>query len=482
MKGLFNFTTFLRYLCLTILSLIPYNIQAQQSNTLFFMHSLPEANYINPAVQIECKLFIGLPVISSFHANMASNGFSIRQVLYNDPRGGYDIDLSFNPEKLAKQNYFLTEVHATLLALGLRRDKYYYSFTVTEKNNLAALYTHDMGAFYDRGNAQFEGQWMDLKATGVSFNHVREYAFGISKAYSSKLKMGFKAKLLFGKLNLATGNSHLDMLTEEGSNHILFDIDGGFNSSMPQSMHIEDTVGYRFYERYDASVASYLMNRRNPGIAFDFGFVYPYDDRLTFSGSLLDLGVIFYRSNLTNYSLQGNYLYQGDYGSYPESSTLFWALFDELNDNMTEELSNNSYVYFLDPRLYLGAAYKINNRYNINFLLYNRFFPNHIQTGTTISILTRPFKELETSISWSYMNKSIMNLGLGVRYGKSPVQIYVVSDNIFGIFLPTTLKNVNLRFGINLIFGCSEEFDIDQCGCTWLREAEEGRLRKGKFK
>jgi hypothetical protein len=482
MKGFFNFTAFLRYLCLTILSYILCNIQAQQSNTLFFMHSLPEANYINPAVQIECKYFLGLPVISSFHGNLASNVFSVREVLFNDPRGGYDVDLTYNTGKLDKQNYFLTEVHATLLALGLRLEKTYYTFTITEKNNLSILYTHDLGYFYRRGNAEFEGQWMDLKATGAFFNHVREYAFGISKAYASKLKLGGKAKLLFGKLNLATGNSHLSMYTEEGSNHLLFDIDGGFNSSMPQSMHIEDTVGYRFYERYDASVASYLMNRQNPGIAFDFGFTYPYNDRLTLSGSLLDLGIIYYRSNLTNYSLQGNYLYQGDYGEHPSSTTLFWELFDELNENMTEELSYNSYFYFLDPRLYLGATYKINNKYDLNFLLYNRFFPNHIQTGATLSILTRPLKDLETSVSWSYMNKSIMNLGLGIGYGKSPLQIYLVSDNIFGIFLPTTLKNVNLRVGLNLNFGCRSEFNIDQCGCAWLRDAEERGLRKDKLK
>jgi hypothetical protein len=413
---------------------------------------------------------------------MASTGFNIRQVLYNDPRGGYDVELNFVPKDLAKQNYFLTEVHAVLLAVGLRHNDYYYSFTIMEKNNLAVLYTRDLGTFYQRGNAQFEGQWMDLKATGIFFNHLREYAFGISKVYSSKLVLGMKAKLLFGKLNIETGNTRINMFTQESTNDLLFNINGGFNSSMPQSMHVDNLGRYRFYNRYDASVASYLMNPNNPGIAFDFGFIYDYNDRLTLSGSLLDLGIIYYRSNLTNYTLQGNYLYQGEFGSHPADDNLRWEVFDELNNNLTEELTYDSYIHFLDPRLYLGASYKINYRYKVNFLLYNRFFPNNIQTGATVSLLTRPLKTLETSISWSYMNKSISNLGIGIGYGKNPFQIYFVSDNIFGIFLPTTVKNVNLRIGMNLNLGCREELNIDQCGCTWLKEAEDRRLRKEKFK
>jgi hypothetical protein len=54
----------IRNLSWLILSLIFTELQAQQSNTLFFMHSLPESNFINPAVQNSCKLFIGLPALS----------------------------------------------------------------------------------------------------------------------------------------------------------------------------------------------------------------------------------------------------------------------------------------------------------------------------------------------------------------------------------------------------------------------------------
>jgi hypothetical protein len=51
------------------------------------------------------------------------------------------------------------------------------------------------------------------------------------------------------------------------------------------------------------------------------------------------------------------------------------------------------------------------------------------------------------------------------------------SDNIPGFILPMNTKNVNLRFGLNLIFGCGKELDLDQYGCAWLRDSERRRLR-----
>jgi len=49
-------------------------------------------------------------------------------------------------------------------------------------------------------------------------------------------------------------------------------------------------------------------------------------------------------------------------------------------------------------------------------------------------------------------------------------------------FLACDFENINARVGLNMNFGCRGEFDIDQCGCTWLRDSEEHGLRKDKLK
>jgi hypothetical protein len=467
---------------LLILAALAQVLQAQQSNTLFFMHSLPESNFINPAVQIECKWFVGLPVISSVHLHASNSGFTAAQLLKKNDAGGYRVDADNVLNKLANRNLLTTELHTTILALGLHRDDYYYTFTIMEKDNLAIMYSRDAIGFALKGNTQFEGQWINFRGTGILYNHVREYAFGISKVKNSKLTLGARARLLFGKLNLTTGRTQISMYTQENTFDLLFDVNARFNSSLPYSMGVGGQNIYRFNHMYDAGFSTYFFNRRNPGVAVDLGFIYKYSDRLTYSGSLLDLGMILYRSNLTNYSVRGNYLYRGPIADSILTEHYLWDVFDGLNANTRVHLGYDPYVFVLDPRLYLGATYRFNNRYYGNLLLYNRFLPVKIQTSVTASVTTKLLKNLEASVSWSYMNRSVANLGIGFGYGKTPVQIYLVSDNVLGFILPMSTKNVNLRFGLNLNFGCRGELDINQCGCAWLRDAAKHSSRNEEFR
>jgi hypothetical protein len=470
----------IRNLSWLILSLITAQLQAQQSNTLFFMHSLPESNFINPAVQNSCRLFIGLPALSSIHMHVSNSGFTANQLLNKAP-GGYTLDADRVLTRLAAKNIATSELHTTVLAVGLRKDEYYYTFTIQEKDNMASLYSRDLVAFALKGNTQFEGQWIDLKGTGVYYNHVREFAVGVSKVKNNALTLGIKAKLLFGKLNVTTGSGDIRMYTQENTLDLAFETNAGFNSSLPYSMGVGGNGIYRFDHRYRNSFNSFAFNRKNPGLAFDLGFIYQYSSKLTFSGSLLDLGLTWYRSNLTNYSLKGDYLYQGPGADSMIADRFLWDVWDALNANTDVKLGYHSYVYFLDPRLYLGATYKLNDNYDVNLLLYNRFLPVKIQTSVTASLVSRPLKNMEASLSWSWMNRSIQNVGIGIGYGRSPVQVYLVSDNILGFFWPMSAKNVNIRFGVNLHFGCREQFDIDQCGCGWLRDAEKRNVRNEKL-
>jgi hypothetical protein len=80
------------------------------------------------------------------------------------------------------------------------------------------------------------------------------------------------------------------------------------------------------------------------------------------------------------------------------------------------------------------------------------------------------------------MNRSITNVGIGIGYGRSPVQVYLVSDNILGFIWPMSAKNVNLRLGMNINIGCRDRFDVNQCGCGWLRDAEERTARHEKIR
>jgi hypothetical protein len=456
------------------------DLMAQQNNTLFFMHAIPQSNFLNPAIQQDCRLFIGLPVISSVHMNVANSGFTLNQMLEEGENGNYSIDADFVSGKLANRNFFSAELHVTILAIGLRHKQYYYTFSINEKDNTSVYYPRDLVSFALEGNTPFEGQHLAFEGTGLYFNHYREFALGVSKRIDAERTVGLKAKLLFGKLNLETEKMNVGLFTQENTFDLLFNVDSRVNASVPYTMELEDGY-YDFVSRYDGNINQHIFNRKNPGIALDAGFIYQYSEQITFSGSLLDLGFINYRSNVTNYSLAGDYLYTGPIGDTIISESYFRDLFNSLNDHMDEELTYSSYMHFLDPKLLLGASLKVNSKMNLNALLYNRFNKMKYQNGFMLSVVSRPFKSLETSLSWAYMNRSALNVGFGFAYGRSPLQFYMVSDNLLAPLFPMSTKNANIRFGLNINLGCRKREKIDECGCYWLQKAEDRKERKEKW-
>src|SRR5208282_5712086 len=86
-------------------------LEGQQDATLFFMHSTPQANFVNPAVRNDCKWMLGLPVLSSFHVEYGNSGFSVMQLIHNLPDSTIQ-SLNLNPI-----NYITTELYINLFFL-----------------------------------------------------------------------------------------------------------------------------------------------------------------------------------------------------------------------------------------------------------------------------------------------------------------------------------------------------------------------------
>ena len=466
--------------------LITFQIYGQQSNTLYFMHSIPQSNLVNPAVQNECRLFIGLPAISSFHINIANNGFTFNQLIDNQSPGEYTIDAATLLDKLGNRNYFSTELYACIFAFGIKlKNRYYFTLNIRERDDLNVLYTKDLFSLAYKGNTQYEGQFVSLKGNGLQFNHFREFSIGISKAANEYTTYGIRAKLLFGKLNFSTTRNNVSLLTEENTFNLLFNGDVKFDASLPASLDYVDGNTLRANRNYyNNSLNDLIFNRKNYGFAIDIGIINKYSQNVILTGSILDLGFISYRSNLTNYSLEGAYAYTGPLNDTIQS--YFLNIFDQLNDTLQISLNRRQYISFLYPRIYAGLSYVYNKNFTFNILLFSHIIKEKVQSGLTLSANWRPSKQFGASLSWSAIHRSINNIGAGFFIGRNPVQFYLVSDNVVGMIWPQSTKNLNLRFGLNIILGCENKptgnkSNMNDCGCYWLRKAEERKERKKKF-
>lgn len=464
------------------------NTSAQQSHSLFLMHYLPESNLMNPAVPISCKWYVGIPVLSSVHFNYGNSGFSYNNAFKKTDDGSYQADVDGLVNGLRRRNYVGTEFHAQLLAVGHRRGDYSFMFTITEKDNLPLTYPKEIIQLAWDGNTQFEGEEVGLKGTGVYYHHYREYALSVSKRNRDGIYFGARAKLLFGKLNIATRSTDINLHTQENTFNLNFNGDLKVHSSLP--IIVETTNGRVSDVRYNEStdIIGLLFNRKNPGFALDAGIIYPYSEKLELSAAVIDLGFIRWRSNLNTFLGSGDFSYEGPLNDtlVPPGSGYADQLLDAFLDSMNLVVESQKYTTILPPRFILGANYTVNEKLKTGLQAEAIVHRSKIMPSLTLSANYNLYRHTYLMASYTVMYNTLRNLGLGIVVGRNPVQFYVISDNAAAFFWPLSARNVNLRFGLNINLGCtikvkdSPSHGAIQGNCYWLEKSIQKNYQKQK--
>lgn len=431
-------------------------VVAQQDHTLFFMHTLPASNSVNPAIPILCNFYIGIPGMASTHFNYNNNSLKIND-FFSDQRVNDSLRFDFgNAVSSIKRRAFVSEeMHLTLFTAGYRWSDFYLNFSITEKQNTAIMLPGDFARLAWDGNTQFSGEKLSLKGFRLNFNHYREYALGGSKQIDEDLRIGLKAKLLFGKSNIYTANAKGSLYTDNST----FALDGQSKATIKTSIPIQyvvDSAGYIVSADYqDPSLANYFLNRDNLGVAFDLGFIYKKDEKIEISGSLLNLGLIRWKSDANTLKSSGSIHYEG---------TTSDNVFSEAGDieNVMDSVmhifgfspTEGAYFSTLTPELYVGATYQVTNKLRAGALLYTPIYRNRIYPSVTFSANSLFFKYFTGSFSYTIQNNQFGNLGLGFGLKFGPLSAHLISDNVPGFFALDQTKNINFRLGVGLLFGC----------------------------
>jgi hypothetical protein len=471
----------MRWQLLILCIFFPVILTGQQNQQLFQMQYLGESNFLNPAVQSECKWFIGLPVISSIHLNIANSATSYRQLVsnLNDNSARLNIDRVVN--HLGMRTLIATEIHATLLALGYKLDNTYFAFSIIEKNNLPFTLSKDLFTLAWKGNTQFEGEQASARGTSIYAMHYREYALGISRQNDAGNFLGIKGKLLFGKLNFSVPKSDISLYTDPTTFDLT--INGNLRMNMSAPLIIDETNGRINNITYDesASLMNLIFNRKNWGFAFDAGFIKQMNEKITLSGSILDVGFIRWRSYLNNLSSNEEFTYQGvlaDTGN----------VIGSLLDSITFEITNQSYTTMLPIKTYLGVSYSLTDRFDAMITGSALYYRTKIVPAITMGLDYNPFGHFHLVASYSVMYRTFYNVGLGFSIGRGPLQFYMISDNAAGFIWPFSARNINLRFGLNINLGCHTKDDEPERSysgsgnCAVYEKADQRRKRKASWK
>lgn len=449
-----------------------FDIKAQD-NTMYYMHSLPQSIAINPAVQPKFNGFVLIPTLSSVRFGLYNNSFTFDDLIRQGSGLQADslvFDLDNIESKLTEYNYVRNCIDINILGGGFKYNNMYFTLTITNRTEFRFSFPKDIISIKDGNfnNETGKAVTRDLSNLGVNINNYNEIAVSASRTFlKDKLTIGTRLKYLKGSINLSTAQSKIKLITQGNDNPVeslIVDTDFRMNTTYPLNVtYDEDGTVSKVEDAEDIDVASLTYSSKNNGFGMDVGATYEYNKEITFSASIVDLGIIRWKNNVHNFKSQGEFAYEGvDISPNGEDDT-DEDFFDELTDSLENMFDVNdpqeAYNTFLPTKIYLGALYQYSQKISFGAVMKSVVFDKRLHPSLTLSANVRPTNWFSGCLTYSMMNRSYGNIGTGIVLRGGPMQFYFVCDNILAPVIPKKFKTVTLHFGFNLVFGHTPEYD-----------------------
>ena len=449
-----------------------------QPNTLYFMKGIPQTKDLNPARPgISEGYYFSMPLFSKLDLAANTNNWAYNDLIHwganntllNNSLSNVNwnrsdslvIDLDKFRGSLDNKNFVFESAALTILEGGYKKGKNFFAASLTEREFTQVFFGKNLVNLIQFGNYPYVGQTYYSGNAGVGAQHYREFAFNYSRDIDKKLTIGGAAKILFGMAAVQTNGINFKITSPDNGESLDVTATGRVNISAPVSFSYSafgEITAANSLPNYTAK--DYLINFSNPGIAVDLGFAYRINKKTEISASIIDLGMIGWKSNVTRFTERGHYLYRGinlnDSRQNPPVIPQFNAVIDSLNNVIAREFrpahSEANFATLLPAKIYFGIDHQLNDIVNVSGLTRIRVINNRIHTSLTASANAIFWESLSLSASYSVMESTFDNLGLGIGFRAGPFQIYTATDNLFSPFYPSKARNMNLRVGINFIF------------------------------
>jgi hypothetical protein len=462
----------------TLVSIFFFNRTSySQDNTLYQMPVIPQTNQLNPALMLGCKVYVELPVISSFKLNIRNTGFGFHDIVHTGTGAQSDkyyLDLTNLDKLLRPMNYFRTDLDIDLLGFGFPLKDWYFTFSIANHTDLRIGYPHDVSSLKD-GNWQVNtGKSIPISLNGLGIDLTVWNSIGISAARELKegLKVGLRLKYLQGMANIDTRNSTLQLNTTSNPITLEAEMSYRINASLPVKLGY-GTNGLvnrvNFDNTFSNIIGDFIFNG-NRGAAIDAGIIYDLDENTQISASFTDLGFIWWKKNVNNFDASGKYVFNGidldKYQANPGQTDFLKALKDTLSQVFRASGTKRSYITFTTLKVYGGITRVLLPKLNAGAMTRIEIYNAQIRPSLSLSLNYTPLSYFSTSLSYTIMNNKFNQVGAGIALGNHGAQFYMITDNIpvrftrsagSALMWPYNARMVSLRFGLNLLFGCKEK-------------------------
>lgn len=442
--------------CLLFFLLLPFLIRAQNELSLGAHESVSQSSYINPSFQAKKGLWVSLPAAAF---NFGNSGFTYNDLITSDGDSAI-LDVPKMIGALKEKNYLFAQLHLNYLNAHYRWDDWLVGFSHSQKLSINLKYHRKLAEFLWYGNARFVGQEIDI-APDFAFYRYFETALSVSRKIEN-FQFGVRLKYLEGASTINSESNTLKIYTEPRT----------------YNLSVETDLSVRMNDTSDFTSIEFMPDAWfvNPGFAFDLGATWHVTDRLTLAASVVDIGWIRWKEDVTVLSSSGKFTFSGiDLSGLVLGDTLNANEYqDSINTLINIQETSDRFTSRLVTKTYISLRYRFNERWSSSAMFYSEYLsgihPAFSLTANRSWVLPGEEHLLNTSIHYAYRNRSFANLGAGLDYQYKFIQFFLLRDNVLSwifpkakvpiryfdsnstgsVVIPKNLKNFNFRFGINL--------------------------------
>lgn len=454
-------------------------VKGQVATSLYFMDNLPQSSILNPAFDPNYSFYFGLPVINN--TNISLNSDLGLAEIYQNGEFFWNSEAAYNNfiNELPTTSYLSAEFNASVFNLGFATgESGYLHFSFTNRFDMTIGVPKDLFLLNDLTINH------DLSGFEMQARLYNEYAIGYSHSFGDKLVVGAKVKFLAGLANASLTFDELDFNT--GAEAWGINVSGSADISGPIDVRLDENGNPEDFnttidegntsELLDYAIKSYT----NPGLGIDLGVEYQVIPRLKISASIIDIGKINWRREVTNLNLEGEYSFEGFSDLITTDGDGLVGIDDGAMDQLQDTLQNvvtatktsNEFSNTLFPKAFVGLEYELTQSLSLGVLYKARFIREEVRQNVYFNANANFKHFLTLGANYNYGIDSQNSYGgvIGVRL--SPFYIYFAADVLPGyskdgskfvdgngealelpISLPADLSAANFQFGINLVLG-----------------------------
>jgi len=405
----------------------------------------------NPAFMPKHQFVLGLPVLSSTQLSFDSDNLSFNEIFQKNEDGEL---IPFGDEEkfisnLKDKNDIDLDANVSILFMGYRIGPNYFTFSATERAEIAFDFPRELGTWGVKGPADPSVSQSSLTGENLSLNGVafHEIALGYSRQINEQLSAGARFKYLKGVLSVSTEELQGEIFTSMDTTFINVD------------QLVLNTSGFDTDFNIEGDPPIWGDNN---GFAIDLGAQYKLNDRWTFSFSVTDIGSIKWKETTVKHLLNDtSYSFNG----FPILELIKEEVAGDEKDLIQTELDNiesifnpdsvlgEAFTTKLKTKFYGGATFSITPKHKVGGLIYTSLFEGKFRPAFSINYNFQATKVFNGVINTSFVDGNFNNIGAGFSVTLGAFQLYATSNNLISVALPARANVFDVRLGINLLFG-----------------------------